>query len=282
MEILFIAILFSVSISMFVFHFGTQSLETRLLTKRIRSVNQTPTSKAAKNKTIYKSNKKEGELSRKMKEIRSAMSPAQFSLFIGGWICAASYVFFMMALPLFNKLLLAIIPGVVAGRVIVIMTKRNRVTKLKQELPGAMDLIVICLEAGVSINAAFLRVANELGEDSPLGKELRYTFNEVNAGIPLDVALKNFSKRTNVEDINVVVAAIVQAQKLGSALALTFRVQANSLREKYRLRLKEEIQKVPIKILFPLVFFIFPTLLLVILGPAMIQIMKTFKGQGLS
>lgn len=237
--------------------------------------------KLARTKSIYKSNKKESELSRKMKEIRSAMSPTQFIVFVSLWMAAAGYVFLMVDIPFMNKLLLAIIPGVVAGRIIVIMTKRNRIAKLKQELPGAMDLIVICLEAGVSINAAFLRVANELGEDSPLGKELRQTFNEVNAGMPLDAALKNFAKRTNIEDINVVVAAIVQAQKLGSALALTFRVQANSLREKYRLRLKEEIQKVPIKILFPLVFFIFPTLLLVILGPAMIQIMKTFKGQSL-
>lgn len=282
MDILIIATLFSVSISMFVFYFGTQSLEAKLLSKRIKSMGQSEAStKLARTKSIYKSNKKESELSRKMKEIRSAMSPTQFIVFVSLWMAAAGYVFLMVDIPFMNKLLLAIIPGVVAGRIIVIMTKRNRIAKLKQELPGAMDLIVICLEAGVSINAAFLRVANELGEDSPLGKELRQTFNEVNAGMPLDAALKNFAKRTNIEDINVVVAAIVQAQKLGSALALTFRVQANSLREKYRLRLKEEIQKVPIKILFPLVFFIFPTLLLVILGPAMIQIMKTFKGQSL-
>jgi tight adherence protein C len=137
-------------------------------------------------------------------------------------------------------------------------------------------LIVICLEAGLGINAAFLRVSNEM-PNAILGRELRQTLNEMTAGIPLDKALRNLSTRAAIPEISGVVVSVIQAQKMGTALAQTFRVQAESLRETYRLKMKEHIMKVPIKILLPLVLFILPSIFVVILGPAFMTIMEQFS-----
>lgn len=203
----------------------------------------------------------------------------QHILIFGGiWLGSTYGLFFKTTLPGGTKGLLAFLFAFVLLPVLRLATIRYRHTLIRKDLPGTLDLIVVCLEAGLGISAAFLRVANELG-NVPLGDELRLTFNQINAGIPFEIGMRNFGRRCNLTEINALVVTVIQSQKMGTAMAKTFRVQSESIRELYRLKAKEEIMKIPIKILFPLVFFIFPALFVVILGPAVINIVKTFSNQ---
>lgn len=197
------------------------------------------------------------------------------------WCAASALVLSQMHVGMVHYIaVLVVIPFGILD-IVKIVIRRRRAEKIRNELPGALDLMVICLEAGLAINSTLLRIANEL-DDSPLGIELRRTADESAAGIPLSDALKNFAKRTANADIQTIVSAIVQSEKMGTAVAVTFRVQSESLREKYKMQIKEKINRIPVKILFPLVLFLFPTLFVVILGPSIFALMNTFgNGKGL-
>ena len=274
------ALLFAVSGAMLVWFTANQFMEKQIVADRLRALATSYFRHVGPKTDFLKIDFSEQKSAfRSFIGFKFKPTPLQATTFVVSWIVASIFIFAFLKVPLGNKLLLVMIVSILVPRVIEIMAKRRRIQKIQIELPGAMDLIVICLEAGLGLSAAFLRVATEL-EGSPLGKELRQTFNEVGAGIPLDLALKNFARRSSVPDINAVVAAIIQSQKMGTAIAMTFRVQADSMREKYKMRMREQIAKIPIKILFPLVFFIFPALFVVILGPGFISIMTSFLGKG--
>lgn len=194
------------------------------------------------------------------------------------WLGAGALVLHLLKVPAIGAIIFLVIIPLLLIRFGRILFKKRRLERVERELPGALDLMVVCLEAGLGINSALLRVAKEM-EGSPLGHELKRASDEVSAGIPLPDALRNFAKRTEASDVNTIVSSIVQAQKMGSGLVQTFRVQSDSLREKTKTKIKEKIYKIPIKIIFPLVFFIFPALFIVILAPAFISIMKTLSHQ---
>lgn len=265
--------LFATSMFLGVWYYGSYFTESRAVERRIRMLEEglSPVAivKTQLTKVDFKKQQQRSEISRVF------ASPGTILLTLA-WLSVGFLVLTAFKwTPTQIFLTIVLIPLLIA-RFIRVFTKRGRLERIQRELPGALDLMVVCLEAGLAVNSALLRIANEM-EGSPLGRELRRAASEINAGIPLEDALRNLAKRTEVPDLNTIVSAIVQAQKMGSSLALTFRVQSETLREKYKMNIKERIQKIPVKILFPLVLFIFPALFVVILGPPMMTVGQTLK-----
>jgi len=156
---------------------------------------------------------------------------------------------------------------------------KRRQKAILHGLPDALDLLVVCVEAGMGLDAAIYRVSLEIASTEPiLSAELRILTLELRAGKSRREALKNLSARVGLEDMGSLVAMLIQTDLFGTSIAQTLRVYADSMRTK-RFQLAEELAaKLPVKLLFPLIFFIFPTLLIVILGPAGIRIMQMFGG----
>ena len=149
----------------------------------------------------------------------------------------------------------------------------KRKLEVTHALPDALDLMVVCVEAGLGLNAAILKVAGEMQLASPvLATELRQVNNEMKAGINRIDALRNLADRTGVSDVKSLVAVLVQTDRLGTSVAASLRAQSDSLRVKRRQRAEEAAHKVAVKLVFPLVLCIFPELLLILLGPGMLSI----------
>jgi len=147
-------------------------------------------------------------------------------------------------------------------------------------LPDVLDMLIICVEAGLGLNAALDRVARErtrIGRDV-LGGELRYMTWELQAGIPRDQAFHNLGVRNGVDDLKALAAFMVQSEKLGGNLTEALKIYATELRERRRQRAQEAANKAAVKLLFPLVFFIFPTMFIVILAPAVMQLQSSMGG----
>jgi len=154
-------------------------------------------------------------------------------------------------------------------------TERKRV--IAEGLPGTLDLVVVCLEAGLGLDAAMIRVAAEISRQNPiLGGELLTVSREVQAGIPRREALTNLSERTGVAEVTALVAILMQTERLGTSVSQALRAQAESARNRRQQRIEEEAAKTAVKIIFPLAFCIFPALFLVVLGPALIGVARLF------
>lgn len=179
------------------------------------------------------------------------------------------------SMPFFSKFLLAI----AVGLVLKILWKHRQIrlyrAGIEEALPVTLDLLVVCVEAGLSLTSSLIRVAEET-RGTPLSNELVRTFNEINVGISLEKAFRNLARRTKVPDIDSLAGTIIESEKMGIGLGESLRNHSNVLRETIRMRTREKIQTLPIKMLFPLVFFILPSIFTVILGPAAIKIIQTF------
>ena len=152
---------------------------------------------------------------------------------------------------------------------------RKRQKEMVKALPDALDLLVVCVEAGLGLNQAMVRVAQEIGHVSQvLGEQLELTNLEIRAGTARDEALRNLGERTGVDDIQSFAGMLIQTDRFGTSIADALRVHADVLRTKRRQRAEEAAAKTAIKMLFPLVFFIFPAMFVVILGPAVIQVIR--------
>ena len=144
-----------------------------------------------------------------------------------------------------------------------------------ENFPDALDLMTVCIEAGLGTESALTRVADDIGHKSPvLGEELRLVNLELRAGAPRDRALRNLAFRTAVEEVDGFVSMLIQAERFGTSIAQSLRVHADMLRTRRRQKAEEAAAKIALKLLFPLIFFIFPSLMLVLMGPAMIQIYR--------
>jgi tight adherence protein C len=154
---------------------------------------------------------------------------------------------------------------------------KKRKTQIFHDLPDVLDLMTVCVEAGLSIDAAMVRVCHDaLFGKSPLIAEMETALQETRAGKPRADALKDMGERTMEDDLKSFVAMLIQTERLGTSLAQSLRVHSDSLRVARRQRAEEAAAKIPIKLMFPLVFFIFPALLFIILGPGVIRVIKTF------
>ncbi len=154
----------------------------------------------------------------------------------------------------------------------------TRQKKIKEGLPDALDLMVVCVEAGQGLNAAIKRVSDDLTLSHPvLAKELGMVNLEIGAGLEREAALRNLAERTGVEDVASLTSMLIQADRFGTSLAQSLKVQSETLRTTRRQRLEELAAKTPVKLVFPLLLFIFPALIVVIIGPAAIRIMENLK-----
>lgn len=176
--------------------------------------------------------------------------------------------------PLLLLLILAAIGYYLPNGVLARMTERRQ-RDLFEAFPDALDLIIVCVEAGLSLDMAIARAGHEIRLRSPvLADELGLVGTELRMGATRERALRNLAARTGVEEISSFVAMMLQADRFGTSIADSLRVQADTLRVRRRQRAEELAAKLPLKLLFPLIFCIFPSLLLVLMGPAMIQIYR--------
>lgn len=145
-------------------------------------------------------------------------------------------------------------------------------------LPDALDLLTICVEAGLSMERALGKVAGEIHIKSlALAQELQLVLMEMRGGFSKERALRNFALRSGVEDVDALVAMLVQAERFGTSMGDSLRVHADNLRRKRTVVAQEAAAKVALKLLFPLIFCIFPALMIVLLGPASIQLKTVLK-----
>lgn len=153
----------------------------------------------------------------------------------------------------------------------------KRQTAINRGLPDVLDLLVICIEAGQSLDQATMRTAEELRSARPeITDELSVVVLEQRAGRPRTEAWKHFAERTGVDSVRNMVAVLIQSEQFGTSAAKTLRVHSDTLRVQRRQKVEEQAAKTTIKLVFPLVFFIFPSLFLVTLGPAIIIIIENF------
>jgi tight adherence protein C len=158
---------------------------------------------------------------------------------------------------------------------------KKRIEAIRNGLPDALDLLVVAVESGLGLDAAIQRVSDEMGNAHPaLAEELQIATVETQMGVPRSEALTRMAVRTAVTEMRALIAVITQAEKLGTSVARALRSQAESLRTKRRQAAEERAQKTAVKLLIPLILFIFPTIFVVLAGPAAIQLMKTFSGGG--
>ncbi len=155
---------------------------------------------------------------------------------------------------------------------------RTRQREIASQLSDILDLLVVCVEAGLGLAEAIKIVGAEAdSQGQAIGAELSQVSGELAAGSSLGQALRAFAQRTAVEEIKPLAATLIQSEQLGAQIAPALRSLSDSLRTMRRLRAEEAAQKTTVKILFPLVFFILPAMMSVIVGPAIIQIMHTLN-----
>lgn len=163
------------------------------------------------------------------------------------------------------------LPNVILGQ---IAARRQR--EIFETIPDALDLLTVCVEAGLSLERAMIKVAGEIHIKSvTLAQELQLVLMEMRAGFTKEKALRNFALRSGVEDVDTLVAMLIQSERFGTSMGDSLRVHSDNLRTKRRMVAEETAAKIGLKLLFPLIFFIFPTLLMVLIGPAAIQIVRT-------
>lgn len=178
-----------------------------------------------------------------------------------------SSLFLLVGVPAFGFFL----PRFVLKRLI---KKRQHLITLG--LPDALDLTVICVEAGLALDQAMMRVGEDLQHAHPeLSDEFHLVNLEMRAGKPRSEALRNLSERTGVNDIRALVATLVQTDRFGTSVAQALRVHSDSLRTERRQRAEEQAAKTTIKMVIPLVLFVLPSIIFVTLGPAVIQLIRT-------
>lgn len=157
---------------------------------------------------------------------------------------------------------------------------KKRQAALSRGLPDALDFMVVCLEAGLSLDQAVVRTSDELTDGhSVVAEEFGLVMLDVRAGRNRVDAWKRLMERSDMDEVRMLVAVFVQADQFGTGVAKTLRVHADTMRVRRRQRVEELAAKTPVKLVFPLVLFIFPSLYVVMLGPAVLQMMETFPGQ---
>ncbi|HKD66756.1 MAG TPA: type II secretion system F family protein [Candidatus Binataceae bacterium] len=165
-----------------------------------------------------------------------------------------------------------VVPTIVLGRL-----ARSRKRRMTRELPDVLALMVVSLEAGIGVAEVLKLVGRETQrQGQELGRELSTTSAQMAAGMSFEDTLRDFGARTGVDEIRSLSALLIQSEKIGARLAPALRAAAELLNSRRRLAAEEAARKTSIKMLFPLVFFILPAMLLVILGPAVIQLMQVF------
>lgn len=186
----------------------------------------------------------------------------------------------LSGLDLLLATLLAALVGLYLPNLVVHLLRRSRQLAIFENFPDAADLLLVCVEAGLGLDASLVKVTDEMARKSPaLAEELHLTNLEIRAGGARDTALKNLALRTGVEEVATFAAMLTQAERFGTSLGDSLRVFSDDLRHKREARAEERAAKIPTKLLFPLVIFIFPSVIMVVLGPAIIEIVRNILPQ---
>jgi tight adherence protein C len=201
--------------------------------------------------------------------------------FVGALAAFFALLSFMPEATGTNKLLGVLVAGVLGGFAPVLGLRqavKRRQTRLRRQLPDGLDLLVICAEAGLSLDAGLTRVSRELGLSAPdLADELGLTSVELGFLPNRRQALMNLAKRTDLPSIRGVVNTLVQTERYGTPLAHSLRVLSAEFREERMLKAEEKAAKLPAVLTVPMILFILPTLFIVLIGPAIVQVMATLK-----
>ena len=234
--------------------------------------------------------KKEGEISHLRKKFLMAgyreenilMIFSGFKVFVAlllaiGFLIMRFYLLKTMpsTQTMFFTILFALIGFYLPNLWLLIKISRRK-QKIQLGLPDALDLMVICVEAGTGLDAAINRIGEEMKfTNKVLSEEFKILNLELRAGKQRRDALRNLALRTGLEDVNSLVTLLIQTEQFGTSIGQALRVHSDAMRTKRQQRAEEIAQKMPVKLIFPLILFIFPTLLIVVLGPALISIIKT-------
>jgi len=193
--------------------------------------------------------------------------------FVVGGLALMTFGFSRWYFALFGAAIGYMLPGMWLAR----QTARRQ-KQIRNGLPDALDLMIVCIEAGSGIDQSIVKTSDELDISHPaLAEELRLVTTEIRAGKPRLEAFKNFASRTRVDDVRSLVAMLIQTDKFGTSVAQALRTHAEVSRTKRRQAAEEKAAKIGVKLVFPLVFCLFPALYVAILGPAVIDYLRVFK-----
>jgi tight adherence protein C len=180
----------------------------------------------------------------------------------------------LMGIPIILCTLGYFFPNLILNRMI-----SSRQRKIREALPDALDLLVVCVEAGQGLDAAIKRVADDLMESSPIiSQELLLVNLEIMAGLERQQALRNLGERTGVEELISLCNILIQSDRYGTSIGQALKTESDFMRTSRRQKLEELAAKTPVKLVFPMLLFIFPAIIVVILGPAIIRISAVFGG----
>ena len=184
-----------------------------------------------------------------------------------------------MAAQLRSVLLLLLCVSATIGyylpNLVLASTAKRRQRDIFENIPDALDLLTVCVEAGLSLERALVKVSGEIHIKSVvLAQELQLVLMEMRAGFSKDKALRNLALRSGVEDVDTLVAMLIQSERFGTSMGDSLRVHSENLRGKRSLLAEEAAAKIALKLLFPLIFCVFPTLMLVLMGPAVIEVYR--------
>ena len=215
---------------------------------------------------------------------RSAKAPVFFA---GAKLFLAATMTVLIALvpvkflgfPTFSKLIFYYVLAAAFGYYAPIIWLKRAIAErndaLQRAIPDALDLMVVCVEAGLGLDQAIARVGEEVKRTHPvLSDELNLLAMELRTGMSRQEALRNFANRTDMEEVSHLVAMLVQTDRFGTSIGQALRVHADAMRTTRRLKAEELAAKLPVKLLFPLIFFIFPSMFIVLIGPACIKIVR--------
>ncbi|MBP1748760.1 MAG: hypothetical protein H6Q52_1299 [Deltaproteobacteria bacterium] len=175
--------------------------------------------------------------------------------------------------------ILAVLLGVYLPELYLKMRTRARKRRIDEGMPDALDLLVVCVEAGMGLDAAMARVGEEIRlTNRDISDEIRMLGLELRAGKSRDTALRNMGLRMDHEDVNSLITLLIQTDRFGTSIARALRVYSDSFRVKRFQRAEEQAAKLPVKLVFPLILFILPALMVTIMGPAVIRIYDAFFG----
>ena len=166
--------------------------------------------------------------------------------------------------------------GFYVGPYLLRFITRRRQDRIDKALPDVLDLLIVCMEAGLSLQATINRVSDEVKSISTdLYKELQLTNAELRTGLIREVALRNLGERTGVQNVKALVGLMIQSDRMGASIVQALRTHASFLRVQRSQQAEERAAKLPVKILFPLLLFIFPAIFVVVMGPAVIQMSRS-------
>ena len=236
---------------------------------------------ARANRYLPKSPKDMSRLQRRMARVgyRSPMAPVVFTIIEFG----LPLILLMVCISFLGRtqgLLLGLptaivgymLPGFWLGR-----QAEKRKKLINNGLPDALDLLIVCVEAGMGLDMGISKAAEELVvSHPPLAEELGMIVTEIRSGKPRMEAFKNFAERTKVEDVRQLVSMLIQTDRFGTSVSQALRTQAEVSRTKRRQRAEEKAQKLGVKMVFPLVFCLFPAMFVVTIGPAVIKFARFF------